>query len=482
MARILIVDDEETLLYALVLQLRSGGHDCQPCTTAAAALKVLDTFDPEVALFDLNLPDMDGIELIGAARARGLDAPIVVLTAFGSVTSAVSAIKAGAAEYLQKPVAADDLEIVIRRCLDTSRLREHLDILNREQRRRASAEVIVGQSAALRDALAMLEKIAHIPADVGGLRPTVLLTGETGTGKDLFARRLHELTSPAHGSEPEAPFVQVNCTAMPANLVEDELFGHERGAFTDARASKKGLFEFAHAGTIFLDEIGDIPAALQSKLLTVVERRVFRRLGSTTERRVRAQIVAATNRDLEELVARGDFRKDLYYRLHTFSIRLPPLRERGDDVVLLTSHFLAQHARRLRAASAELSPAAWRAVRAYGWPGNVRELSNVLQRALLLADRGIIEPAHLGLAPLPSLPAPVAAADQRQRDGRPPDGFDFAADDCSLAAVERRLITAALNHTGGNISEVARLLRISRGALRHRMERLHIRLQTRLPE
>ncbi|HEY3246550.1 MAG TPA: sigma-54 dependent transcriptional regulator [Phycisphaerae bacterium] len=481
MARILIVDDEETLLYALVLQLRNAGHECRPCTTAAAALEALDSFDPEVALFDLNLPDMDGIELIDQARARGLDAPIVVLTAFGSVTSAVSAIKAGAEEYLQKPVAADDLEIVLRRCLDTTRLREHLDILKREQRRRVSAEVIIGESPALQDALGMLEKIAQIPPDAEGVRPTVLLTGETGTGKDLFARRLHELITGARGPGPEAPFVQVNCTAVPANLVEDELFGHERGAFTDAHSTKKGLFEFAHAGTIFLDEIGDLPPALQSKLLIVLERRVFRRLGSTTERRVRAQIVAATNRDLEELVARGDFRKDLYYRLHTFAIRLPALRARGADVALLTFHFLAQHARRLRAEPAELSEAAWRAVRAYSWPGNVRELSNVLQRALLLADRGVIEPAHLGLAPLPA--ESRSFAEERRPDGTDDAlRFDFTHSDCTLDAVERKLIIAALNHTAGNISEVSRLLGVSRGALRHRMERLGIRLQTRRPE
>ncbi len=482
MARILIVDDEETLLYSLVLQLRKGGHECLACATASAALEALGSFDPEVALFDLHLPDMGGIDLIRTARERGFDGPIVVLTAFGSVTSAVSAIKAGASEYLQKPVSSDDLEIVIRRCLDTTRLKDHLDILERQQRHRARGEAIIGHSPALREALGLLDKIAQIPPDADGSRPTVLLTGETGTGKDLFARRLHDVTS-GGGGEGEAPFVQVNCTAMPASLVEDELFGHERGAFTDARTSKKGLFEFAHAGTIFLDEIGDMPPALQAKLLVVLERRVFRRIGSTHERRVRAQIVAATNRNLEQLVTSGDFRGDLFYRLHALSIRLPPLRERGDDIGLLAEHFLQLHAARLRVPPPQLSTSARQAMWAYAWPGNVRELSNVLQRAVLLQSQGVIEPAHVGLSgvsvptALPGAPVEAATA-HRGGDG---GTFDFAGKDCSLAAIERRLIIEALNHTQGNISEVARLLGVSRGALRHRMERLGVRLESRRP-
>lgn len=465
MAEILIVDDEETLLATVSLELGRSGHQCHAARSGAAALTLLESIDPHLALVDIRMPDMDGLALVERIRQIGHDFPIVVMTAYGSVQSAVAAMKAGATDYLQKPVAIDELEVVIDRVMQNRRLKDQLDVLQRERERQGADRAIIGESAPMREVLAMAGKIADAPPDERGHLPTVLITGETGTGKDLLAHHIHDLQA-----NRDAPFVQINCTALPAQLVEAELFGYEKGAFTDAKANKKGLFEVASEGTVFLDEIGDTPLSLQAKLLLVLEQRRFRRLGGTREREVKARTIAATNCDLTALVADGRFRKDLLFRFQALSIELPPLRRRGDDLFLLAEHFISRQVRRLHRDPPRLSESAKAAMRQYSWPGNVRELDNVLQRALLLQEGPVIEAGDLNLMQGELQPSVTPLDEMR---------FDLSSGDCTLAQVEERLIRQALAACDGNISETARLLGVSRGALRHRLERLSLPTQIR---
>ena len=472
MADLLIVDDEETLLATMSLELERGGHRCQRAATGQAALSRLETFEPHLALVDIRLPDMDGLALISRIRELGHDFPIIVITAYGSVQSAVAAMRVGANDYLQKPVAMEELEVVIDRVLQNRRLKDRLDVFERErmlQRLETGAtgaeRAIVGESAIMKKVMAMAGKIAEAPPDENGYLPTVLITGETGTGKDLLAHHIHDLRA-----SDGAPFVQINCTALPPQLVEAELFGHEKGAFTDAKTNKKGLFEVASEGTVFLDEIGDTPLGLQAKLLLVLEQRRFRRLGGTREREVRARTIAATNCDLTDMVTQGRFRKDLLFRFQALSIELPPLRERGDDLFLLADYFIKRQALRLHRDPPRLSDAAREGMRRYSWPGNIRELDNVLQRAMLLQDSSTIERSDLNLSQADLAAAPPGLDEIR---------FPFEKEDCSLARVEQRLLEQAIAFCNGNISEVARLLGVSRGSLRHRMEKLSLSLQPR---
>lgn len=460
MTRILIVDDERTLLANLALQLGRAGYACTTCDKGAAAFAALEESEPDIALVDIRLPDMSGLELIAQLRQAGRDFPIIVMTAYGSVENAVEAMKVGASDYLQKPVAIAELEVVIDRVLQHNRMRDRLDVFERERRRQGAERRIVAEHDSMMRALELARKIASQPPDESGHLPTVLVTGETGTGKDLLAHHIHD-----HGPNTDEPFVQINCTALPGPLAEAELFGYEKGAFTDAKTSKKGLFEVAGDGTVFLDEIGDMPLELQSKLLLVLEKREFRRLGGTRERQVRARTIAATNCNLARLVAEGRFRKDLLFRFQAFSIELPPLRERGDDLLLLANHFLEQRARRLHRTTPKLTRAAKEAMRRYSWPGNVRELDNVLQRAMLITDRDSIEPADLNLSQNDLGTGPVSMETFR---------FPFGSEDCTLLRVEEMLIRQALEHCHGNVSEAARILGMRRGTLRHRLEKLSL--------
>lgn len=462
---ILIVDDEATLLATLSLELSRGGFRCHPVESGEAALKTLESVEPQIALVDIRLPGIDGLELIRRVRAAGAAFPIVVLTAYGSVESAVAAMKAGANDYLQKPVAIGELEVVLHRVLRHHRLQERLDVFARERVRSSAERPIVGESAAMREMIALTRKIAAVPPDADGHLPTVLITGETGVGKDLLAHHIHDL-----GAHRDAPFVQINCTALPPQLVEAELFGYEKGAFTDARTAKKGLFEVAAEGTVFLDEIGDMPLDLQAKLLVVLEKRRFRRVGGTAEREARARTIAATNRDLNELVAENRFRKDLLFRFKALAIEIPPLRARGDDLFLLVEHLVQKQAARLHRTPPRLSAAAREAVRAYGWPGNIRELDNVLQRAVLLNESGVIEPDELSLAH-----SSLATKPLNWREFK----IDFLREPCTMATLEEHVIAQAVEQCKGNISEAARILGLSRGSLRHRMQKRSLTLQPR---
>jgi len=458
MSDILIVDDEENLSYSVQLALQRSGHMCRIAETAAGALNECTAKAPDLALVDIQLPDHSGIELMGQFREQGLDFPVIVITAFGTVSSAVAAMKQGAVDFLQKPLAMEEVCLAVERCLENRQIRNQLDAYQEAQRRASSDLQLIGQCPQIKRVLSLADKIAALPIEPGAGLVSTLLLGETGTGKEVVARYIHHRSQRA-----DRPFVQVNCTAIPENLFEAELFGHEKGTFTDAKATNKGLMEMAHEGTLFLDEIGDMPLATQAKLLVAIETGRFRRLGSTTERVVGLRVMAATNSDLEAKVQKGQFRADLYYRLKGFCIELPPLRARGDDLFMLTDHFIRRFCRKFHKPPVALLPETREFMGRYAWPGNIRELANVLQRAVLVSESGALAPAVLGIAG--SGPAPAVGL-----------GFDFDDGHCTLAEVEKRLLQAALRHTRGNISEAARLLGLTRGGLRHRLEKCGLSL------
>ncbi len=451
-ARILLVDDEVSLLRSMQLQLSRAEHACTCVETVAAAVETLARCDVDLAVIDIRLPDGNGLDLIRRIRGEGHGFPIVVLTAFGSIPNAVNAMREGADDYLEKPVDLDQLAFIVERNLETARLRGQVELYERTLRDGRGAVEVVGDSSAARAAVDLAQRVAAPGVTEAADLPTVLLTGETGTGKDLLARYIH-----ASGPLARHPFVEVDCAALPRELIESELFGHERGAFTDAKESKKGLLEMASGGTVFLNEIGELPLELQAKLLTCLEAKSYRRVGGTRNVRMNARIIAATNADLTERVAARTFREDLFYRLNVFTITLAPLRERGDDVILLADHFLARHCRKYRKPVARLSADAQRVLRGYRWPGNVRELAHVLERAALLVEDGQVRPEHLGIA------GAAASAD-------PSAALDAALAESTLPELERRLVELALRRAGGNVSQAARLLGISRGALRRRLE------------
>lgn len=456
MANLVIVDDEQALLHSLQIDLRRARHSVHAFETAEQLLHHLVEMTPDLAIVDIRLPDMDGLELIRRIKGEGHEFPIIVMTGFASISNAVQAMKEGAADYIEKPVDLEQLNLVITRTLDNVQLLGRLELLERTSGTEDAVD-IVGQNEAFVKLLDMARRIAAPTVARNADLPTILLLGETGTGKDMFARYLHQQSPAAR-----EPFVQLNCAALPRELIESELFGYERGAFTDAKTSKKGLLEIAGQGTVFLDEIGELPVDLQAKLLSALESKVFRRIGGTRARRLEARIIAATNADLVTKIKEGGFRDDLFYRLNVFTITLPPLRERGDDIELLARHFLNRFSRKYRRRVPELSTGAVARLRAYHWPGNVRELSHVMENVTLLNDSGVIRADHLGVSTLNLKPEPGPAQQPVIPDIRQPN--------CTLASVERALIEQALACTSGNVSEAAKMLGLSRGALRRRLE------------
>ena len=374
-----------------------------------------------------------------------------------SVESAVAAMKDGAYDYIQKPIDHDELKFTIEKALETSRLRERLSYFQRKEVQRSAHSDIIGSSPRIRQITELVERIAQLERGPAGDLPTVLLLGETGTGKDLVARAIHH-----RGSLAGQPFVEVECTSIPKELAEAELFGYEKGAFTGATAAKPGLIEAADGGTLFLDEIGELGLDLQAKLLKAIERKQTRRLGSLRERKIHVRIIAATNRDLEAAARNGLFRQDLYYRLKVLTIELPPLRERGDDVILLATYFLDRLTHKYSLPARRFAPASLDALRTYRWPGNVRELAHAVERALLVCDGEEIDPSALGIE-IPRVPFRVGDGTLLEATF-PQQGVD-------LREIERQLIEQALALTGGNVAEAARKLGIGREALRYRIQK-----------
>ncbi|HJV69266.1 sigma-54 dependent transcriptional regulator [Ideonella sp.] len=458
---ILIIDDEETLARNLALYLERQGWETRVAGSAEDGLAQFNEFRPDVVLLDHNLPGMTGLEALQRLKAADPAACVVMMTGHGGIDLAVTAMKAGAADYLTKPLGLAELKLTLERLMSQGRLETTVHYYAQRQAEGSGLDKIVGRSPAM---LALRERIATLLESEQRLAdsdaPAVLIQGETGTGKELVARALH-----FDGPRRAAPFVELNCGALPANLVEAELFGYERGAFTDARQRKAGLVETAEGGTLFLDEIGEADASTQVKLLKLLEDKRFRRLGGLRDQRVNVRIVSASHRPLEQMVKAGQFRADLYYRLRIVELKVPPLRERGNDILDLARHFLRLHGHRYRKGDLHLSPAAAGELLRHKWPGNVRELRNAMEQVALLVQGEEVGVRDLGLA----IAGLEAVADE-------PAGAEAAGTgDLNLERAERRLIERALERTAGNVTQAARLLGISRDTLRYRLERLGLR-------
>lgn len=449
---ILVVDDERLIRWSLQQQLTREGYTVLEAETGAEALARVRAEAPDLVLLDLRLPDADGVELLERIRAVDREILVIMITAHGGVESAVRAMKLGACDYLNKPINLEELRLTIQKALEARTLRSDVARFRAEVRQGASLADIVGSSRAVDDLKRLIQRVT------GSGATTVLLEGESGVGKDLVARVIHY-----EGARAQAPFLAVNCAALPDHLLESELFGHERGAFTDAKSLKKGLFEQADGGTVYLDEIGDMKPDLQAKLLRLIEEKSFRRVGGTRDLAVDVRVIAATNRDLARALEANAFRRDLYYRLRVFPIPVPPLRDRREDIPLLTRLFIARFSREMRRPLLVVDPAALERLLVYPWPGNVRELRNAVERAVILASGTALRVEHLtpeirGAAP-PASGAAVAAAPSLPSEG------------LRLEEVERELVRQALESAGGNQVRAARLLGISRDALRGRMKK-----------
>ena len=460
---VLVVDDERTLARSIKAYLSESGYDAEVAGDAEHALDLLPKVRPDVVFADLRLPGMSGITLMQRIHEFDKAIPVIIMTAFGTIEGAVEAVKLGAFDYLKKPVDLEELKLLADRARETSLLKHELSY----HRKRAAADLhfaqLVGDSAPMHAVLDRARQIAALEDT-----PPVLITGETGTGKGLLARTIH-----ASGRLAAKPFIELTCTALPANLIEAELFGYERGAFTDAKESKIGLFEAAEGGTLFLDEVGDVELALQGKLLRAVEEGVVRRVGGLRDRKVNVHIIAATNRDLERDAQTGAFRKDLFFRLAVIVLHLPPLRERGQDVLLLADRFLARFTAKYGKDVRRIDPDAREEMLAYPWPGNVRELSHVIERAVLWSQSSTLEPSHLSLtSPVTAPRGPraepgddsISAPDRADMPSLPPDGVE-------LSQWERSLIERALRESGGNQTKAAQRLGISRDTLRYRLKK-----------
>ena len=455
---VLIVDDERTLARAVKAFLIESGYEAEVAPDAERALDLLETLRPDVVFSDMRLPGMNGVDLLRRIREFDPSIAVVIMTAYGTIEGAVEAVKLGAFDYLKKPVDLEELKLLA----DRAREHSHLQLELSYHRRRAASEVpfsaVLGESPAVRGVLEQARQIAALEET-----PPVLIIGETGTGKGLVARTIH-----AGSSRASKPFIEVNCTALPATLMEAELFGHERGAFTDAKESRMGLFEAAEGGFLFLDEVGDVELSLQGKLLKAVEERTVRRVGGIRDRKIDVRILAATNRDLERESQRERFRRDLYFRLAVILLRLPPLRERGEDVVTLAEHFLRRFSSKYGKQIERLDARARDRLVAYPWPGNVRELSHVIERAVLWSRGPVLDVEHLALevpaehtAPVSEAAAPLPATAPR------PAGMD-------LEQWERTLIEQALREADGNQTRAAQRLGISRDTLRYRLKKYGI--------
>jgi two-component system response regulator PilR (NtrC family) len=437
--KILVIEDEEKQRRVLGLHLSSCGFEVKAAGTAEEGLK--HAGDVDLVLTDLKLPGMDGLAMMEQLRAQNSRTPVIVMSAFGTVEVAVQAMKQGAVDFLPKPFSLDHLTVVVDKALEVRKLRDENRDLREALGERYNFENIIGRSAAMQEIFGTVERIAPT-------RATVLLCGESGTGKDRIARAIHQ-----HSPRKDRPFVKINCTAIPENLMESELFGYEKGAFTGATVSKPGKFEQANTGTVFLDEIGDVPASVQVKLLRVLQDREFERLGSNKTMHTDVRVIAATNVDLRAALEQGTFREDLYYRLNVVPINIPPLRERKEDIPFLAGHFAQKFGGRI-------SEAAIERLTAYHWPGNVRELENVLERSILLA-------------PSPQLEAPDLRI-EATRAPRPAEATGFLPEGMTLDQYEQAILREAIKRANGNKSQAARLLGLTRNALRYRLAQMGI--------
>jgi len=446
---VLVVDDEKLIRFTLRESLAAEGYVVHEAGDVAAAEVECERHRIDCAILDHRLPDGDGFELMKTIHEHHPEVPVILMTAYSSVQKAVEAMRRGAFTYVNKPFDADEMVVNVRSALETTRLRREVHALRRLQEEEGVG-AIIGESPQMREIAELLRTLAASRAN------TVLLLGESGTGKGLLANALHKASE-----RKDKPFLTITCTAIPETLLESELFGHERGAFTDAKTAKPGLFEVADGGTVFLDEIGDMPLGLQAKLLSVLEDKRFKRLGGVADIEVDIRVVAATNADLDEQVRQGAFRLDLFYRLNTFPIRIPPLRERVEDIPMLATFFLDRFNREFNKSITGIDPDAMRVLQAHAWPGNVRELRNALERAMILGKGPALQRRDFAF----SLGGGV--------DGGAPAGrlLTLPEDGLDMEELERDLVRQALERSGGVQSQAAQLLGMTRDQIRYRIEK-----------
>jgi two-component system response regulator AtoC len=447
MRRVLVVDDEENIRLVLRTLLKKHGFEVEVADSGEAALAMLDSFDPDVILTDVRMPRMGGMDLLATLRQKQHPATVIVMSAYGNVDLALEAMKAGAYDYVSKPFKPDEVVLALRKAEERETLRRENRALREQIQKENQFESILAKSKEMQEIFRTITKIADF-------KTTVLITGESGTGKELVARAIH-----ARSGRKDKPFTAINCGAIPENLLESELFGHKKGAFTDASADRRGLFEEASGGTLFLDEIGELPLNLQVKLLRVVQEESIRRLGDVKDIKVDVRIITATHRDLTADVKSGRFREDLFYRINVLLIHVPPMRNRREDVNLLIDHFIARNNVRLSTAIRGVSTEARKVLLEYGWPGNVRELENTIERAMVLAETDVLQ---------------VGDLPDRIRDALDPVQVHLASGELSIkrtaAAIEQILIRRALQKTKGNRTRAADLLEISHRALLYKIK------------
>ncbi|HEU4437585.1 MAG TPA: sigma-54 dependent transcriptional regulator [candidate division Zixibacteria bacterium] len=464
MAQILIIDDEILLGRSLARALAQRGHEAAAVGTAEEGLPLLDKLLPEIVLLDMQLPGLSGLEALKKIRETDSNILVIIVTAYGTIASAVEAMKLGAIDFLRKPLDTDEVAIAIERALAHARLARTVSFYQKREAERLSEEEFLGESSKAREVRDFIQKLSGLSVAKVSELPPVLILGETGTGKDLVARLLHYKSAFA-----AAPFIEVNCPTLPRGLEEGELFGYEKGAFTDARQSKRGLAEVAEGGTLFLNEIGELQLESQAKLLRLIEQKKLRHVGGLRDLSIGVRITAATNRNLEQAVKNGQFRQDLFFRMNHVTLTLPPLRERKEDILLLAEHFLQRISGQKagREKLKKLGEAAKKALLSYTWPGNVRELRQLLERAALFTAGETIEPAELRLQAEAAATVTVGSNSEVK--------VDFGPDGIDIEEVEKRLIVSALEESSGNVSEAARKLKLTREALRYRVQKFGLK-------
>ena len=453
-AKILVVDDEELIRWSFQKELSKHGYEILTAESGEDAVEVLKENLPDLVLMDVKMPGMDGLETLKEMQKIKDDVLAIMMTSAATVENAVKAMKVrSVVDYLCKPVDMEEMEIIIEKALEILSLRKELTTLRDEVRKPYNFDNIIGASDKMKQVLDTVSRIIQSRAGI------VLLYGESGTGKDLIAKTIHYKSERC-----DKPFMEINCAALPEALLESELFGYEKGAFTDAKFQKKGLFELAHEGTIFLDEIGDMKASLQAKLLKVIENRYFKRVGGNKDIHIDVRIIAATNKDLKKLVDTGEFRADLYYRLNVISIFLPSLRERRDDIYPLVKHFIDELNKNFKKNVNDISDEAKEILLNYSWPGNVRELKNVIERAIILTNKSIIDSSYF----------PLELLSGDKKDLEKAISIELPADGMPIDSIEEELVRQALSLSKGNQTVAARLLNLSRDAFRRRMKKFDI--------
>ncbi|GJM05246.1 MAG: acetoacetate metabolism regulatory protein AtoC [marine bacterium B5-7] len=451
--KILLVEDETVFAKAVKKHLERADYKVFLAADLEIARKELNEHAPDLILLDMRLPDGSGLELLAEVKSSNANIAVLVMSAYGELEDAVSAMKLGASDYLKKPIDLEELLLNVEKVFDKNELTQKLTYSAKREQHAAESVDFLGECKKIKDVRGQVERISKLSQSGSIVPPTVLILGETGAGKDVVARLLH-----AKSARYEKPFVHVDCASLPKDLIESELFGHEKGAFTNAHVARTGLIEAAEDGVLFLDEIGELPLDLQSKLLAVLERRTLRKVGTTQERPVAAWIIAATNRDIESLAEKGEFRQDLYYRLNVISLSMPALRERDNDILLLAKHFAVQTSRRYGLEFDGFSEDANEMLMDYDWPGNVREMKHLIERAVLLNGSGLLDADMLGLDKKES----IKASENEMNE------------DLTLGEAELHLIKQALERTNRNVSKASRELGITRMALRYRIKKYNL--------